>query len=99
MIPREPDISSVTFGNAIIITYKIELPSIGAKIFLKLMDDDECTIPYIIDTFFNSPEGNQLTTQAKENVWIVAINREDTITTKGVLDKRQHYHTQREITK
>ena len=45
------------------------------------------TIPYITDTIPDSPAGCQLTSQSKQNVWIVAINGEEPITAQGVLDE------------
>ena len=74
------------------ILYKIEpLPAVK-KVGLNLMDGDDFTTQYIIDTITNSPEGHQLSTQAK-NLWIIAINGEDPITTKGALDELKFYHT------
>ena len=35
----------------------------------------------------NSPASHQLPSQAKRNVWIVAIKEEEPITAQGVLDK------------
>ena len=40
------------------------------------MDDEEFTIPYITDKTPKFPAGNQLTTQAKRNVWIIDTNEE-----------------------
>ena len=40
------------------------------------MDDEDFTIPYINDTIPDSPAGHQFPTQAKQNVWIIAINGE-----------------------
>ena len=51
------------------------------------MDDEDFNIPYVTDTMPNSPPGNQLPSQAKINVWIIAINGEDPITAKGALDE------------
>ena len=50
------------------------------------MDDEYFTIPYITDTIPNSPAGHQLPSQAKRYVWIAAINGEEPITAKGILD-------------
>ena len=61
------------------------------EIGLNLLDDRYFTIPYVVDTIPNSPAGHQLLTQAKKNVWIFAINGEDSITAQGALDKL-HYH-------
>ena len=63
------------------------------------MDDDDFKIPYIIYTIPNFPVGHQLPTKDKKDAWIVSINVEDIITTKGEILKRQHYHTQHGISK
>ena len=39
------------------------------------------------------PAGHQLPSQAKQNVWIVAINGEEPITTQGVLDELNRRQT------
>ena len=59
------------------------------------MDGEYFTIPYITDTIPNSPAGHQLSTQAKQNVWIIAINGEDSITDQYVLDDLDHHQTPR----
>ena len=64
-----------------------------------LLDDEYFTIPYITDTIPNSPAGNQLPSQAKQNVWIVAINGEEPITAQGVLDELNRHQTSRGISK
>ena len=92
MIPCELDISSTTFEDVKIITYEIKLPSIGNQIGFNLMDDDDFKTPYIIDTIPNFPVSHKLPTQDKKNAWIISINVEDIITTKGELEKLQHYH-------
>ena len=51
------------------------------------MDDKDFTIPYVTDKIPNSLAGSQLTTQARKNVWMVAINGEDTITAQVALDE------------
>ena len=38
------------------------------------MDDDDYTIPYILDTITNSPAGHQILTQAKKLFLIVYGN-------------------------
>ena len=55
------------------------------------MDDRDFTIPYITDTIPNSPAGHQLPSQARNNVWIIAINGEEPITYQGVLDELNSY--------
>ena len=67
------------------ITYDIELPPSGKKIGFNLMEDEDFTIPYITDTITNSPDGHQLPSQSERNVWIVAINGEEPITSQGVI--------------
>ena len=56
------------------------------------MDDDDFKIPYIIYTIPNFLVGHQLPTQDKKYAWNFSINVEDIITTKGELEKLQHYH-------
>ena len=50
------------------------------------MDDEYFIILYITDTIPKSPVGHQLPTQAKWNVWIIAINWEEPITTQCAFD-------------
>ena len=69
------------------ITYDIELPPSGNKVGFNLLDDEDFTFPYITDKIPNSPAGHQLTSQAKINVWIIAINGEEPITDQVVLDE------------
>ena len=57
------------------------------------MDYDDFTIPYIIDTVPNSPEGNQLPTKYKK-LNILDVNGEDPISTKGGLENLKCYQTQ-----
>ena len=59
------------------------------------MDHEDFTIPYINDTIPNSPSVNQLLTQDKRNLWIIAINGEETITAQGELgelNRHQNLH-------
>ena len=93
MIPCELDLSSNPFPDTNILTYEIDLPLSGKKIGFNLLDDEYFTIPYVTDTIPNSPSVYQLPTQAKLNVWIVAINTEDTITAQGALDELNHNQT------
>ena len=37
------------------------------------MGDEDFTIPYVADTIPNSPDGCQIPTQSKRNVWIIAV--------------------------
>ena len=74
LIQCEIDITSTPFCDTTIITYEIELPPYGNKIGINLSDDEDFTIPYVIDTIPNSPDGHQLSTQSKKIVWIIAIN-------------------------
>ena len=74
LIPCELDLTSTSFRDDTIIIYDIELPPSGKKIGFNLLNDEDFTIPYITDTIPNSPAGHQLPSQAKQNVWIVAIN-------------------------
>ena len=83
LITCELDFKSTPFSDEKIITYEIELPPYGKKIGFNLLDDEDFTIPYITDTIPNLPAGNQLPSQAKRNVWIIAINGEQPITAQG----------------
>ena len=66
--------------------YDINFPPPGKKIGFNLLDDEYFTIPYITDNIPNLPASRQHPSQAKINVWIVAINEEDHIIAQGVLD-------------
>ena len=59
------------------------------------MDDEDFTIPNITDTIPNLTAGHQLPSQAKQNVWIVAINEEEPITAQGVIDELNLHQTPR----
>ena len=87
MIPRELDLTSTPFSDTRIIIYEIELPPSGKKVGFNLMDDENSTIPYITDTIPNSSSGHKLPSQDKRNVCILAINGEEPIISKGVLDE------------
>ena len=91
MIPYEIDLTSTTFSDTTIITYEIELPPSGKKVGFNLLDDEE--IPHITDTTPNSPDGNQLKSQAKRKVWIIFINGEEPITSQGVFDELNCHQT------
>ena len=84
-IPCELDITSSIFHDATIITYKIELLPSGNKIDFNVLDYDDFTIRYMLDTISNSPAGHQTPTQYKKNFWIITINGGKTITTKVAL--------------
>ena len=77
-------------------TYGIELPPSGNKVGFNLLDDDEFTITYITDKVPSLPAIHQLPTQAKRNVWIITINREDPTTSQGVLDELDLHQNPRE---
>ena len=70
----ELDLTSNPFSDATIITYKIDLPPSGKKVGFNLLEYEDFTIPHITDTILNSPADYQLPSQAKINVWIIAIN-------------------------
>ena len=93
MIPCELDLTSTPFSDTTIITYEIELPPSGKKVGFNLLDDEDFTIPYITDTIPNSPAGHQITTQAKQNLCIIAINGEEPITAQGELDELNCHQT------
>ena len=65
------------------------------KIGFNLLDDEDFTISYITDTIPNSPVVHQLPSQAKLNVWIVAINGEEPITAQGEFDELNRHQTPR----
>ena len=44
------------------------------KLVFILLEDEDFTTPYVIDTIPNSPAGHKLPTKAKKNVWIITIN-------------------------
>ena len=86
MIPFELDLKSTPFCDTTIITYEIDLPYPGKKVGFNLLEDEDFIIPYITDTISNLPSVHKLPTQAKRNIWIIAINGEDPITDQGSLD-------------
>ena len=71
------------FLDETIITHKIELPPPVEEIGFNFMDDNEFTIPYIIDIFTNLLTSRQLLTHDKKNVLAVAVNGEEPIPEKG----------------
>ena len=93
MIQCEIDLTYTPFSGTTIITYEIYLPPSGKKVGFNLLDDEDLTIPYITDTIPNSPAGHQLPTQAKQNVWIVAINGEENIIAQGSHDDLNSHQT------
>ena len=58
---------------------KLSYLLLGEKGF-NLLDDDGFTITYILDMIKNSPGSCQLTTESNNNVSIITINGEETIT-------------------
>ena len=64
-------------------------------LFFNSLDDEYFTIPYITDVIPNLPASCQLQSQAKRYLWIVAINGEEPITSKGVLDELNCHQTPR----
>ena len=69
------------------------VPPAGTKIYFNLLDDEYFTISYVIDTIPNSPDSHQLPTQAKKNVWVIAINVEYSIIDQDALDELQRHET------
>ena len=63
------------------------------KIGLNLLDGEDFTLPYVIYTIQNSPDGRQLMTQVKKNVWIIDMNWEEPITSQGALDEINLHQT------
>ena len=57
------------------------------------MNGDDFTITYILVVIIYSPEVHQLQYQAQNNIWIVEIDGEDTITDKGDIENIQKYQT------
>ena len=74
LIPCELYFTPTPFHDTKILTYEIELPPYGNKYGFNLLDDEDFTIPYITDTFPNSPAGNQPPTQDKQNMCIIDTN-------------------------
>ena len=60
------------------------------------MDVEDFTILYIIDTTPNSPAVNQLPTQGKKNVCIIAINVKGPITVQGKIDEHNRHQNPNE---
>ena len=54
---------------------------------LNVLDDEYFTTPYATDTIPHSPAGHQITTQDKQNTWLITINSEYPITAQGVIDE------------
>ena len=73
----------------------MEFPTSGMKTGFNLLDDEDFTIPYIIDTTQNSPAGYQLPIQDNKNLRIIDINKEDPNKDQGKLDKLQYHQTLR----
>ena len=93
LIPFELDLTSTPFSDTTIITYEIQLPPSGKKFVFNLVDDEDFKILYITDTIPNSTAGHQLPSQDKINVWIIAINGEEPITSQGVIDELNRNQT------
>ena len=87
MIPCEIELTSTPFCNTIFFTYEIELPPSRKIVGFNLLDDEDFTIPYITGTTPNSPDVNQPSSQAKLNVWIIAINVEESSTAQGAFNE------------
>ena len=58
------------------------------------MDDYYFTIQYILDVIPKSPAGHKIPAQAKNNIRIITINVEDTITAKDTIYELKHCHNQ-----
>ena len=74
MISCEIDLTSTPFRDATILTFEIDLPPAGNKIGFNLLNDEDFSIPCVINTTPNLPDGHQIPTQDKKNAWIIAIN-------------------------
>ena len=90
-ISCELDFTSTPFHDTTIITYEIELPTSGKKVCFNLIDYEDFTITYINNTTPKSTACHNLTTQAKQNLWIIAINGEEPIIYQGALDELNYY--------
>ena len=95
LIPCEIDIKYTPFIDTTIIIYDIDLPPSRNKVVFNLLNHEDFIIPYITDTIPNSPYGHQLPSQAKRNVWMIAINGEDPIKSQFVLDELNCHKTPR----
>ena len=87
LIPCELDLTSTPFSDTTIMTYEIELPPSGNKVYFILLHDEDFTIAHITDTIPNTLSVLQVPSQAKRNLWIIAFNGEELITAQGVLDE------------
>ena len=99
LIPCELDLTSTLFSDKTILAYEIELPPSRNKFGPTLLDEEYFTIPYIIDIITNLRASRQLPTQAKQNMWVVAINGEDSLTTQGAIDELNKHQTPRRKSK
>ena len=68
LVPYKLDLSETPFSYKTIFKYELQLPSLGEKIDLKLMNDEKFTITYIFDAIPNSPAGHQIPSQAHKNM-------------------------------
>ena len=91
MITYELDITYTISSDTTIITYEIELPPAVKKIGFNLLYDKYFTAPYVTGTTPNLPAGHQLPTQAKLNMCIIDISREDPITSQSALGELNSY--------
>ena len=66
-------LTSNPFCDAKMMTYETYLPISWEKIGFNLMDDEDFTTSYIIDTIQNSSADHQLTKQDNKNLWIIVI--------------------------
>ena len=93
-IPCELGLKSTPFSDTTILTYEIYSRPFGKKIGFNLFDNEDFTIPYVIDTTPNFPAGHQLMTQDKICFWIVDINEEELINPQGFLNELHQHHNQ-----
>ena len=73
----------------------MELPPNGKNIGFNLLDDEDLTIPYVVDTILYLPAFYQLTTHANKNMWFMDINSEEPMISQGAIDELQRHHNQR----
>ena len=55
----------------------------GNKIGLNLLDDEDFTIQYVLDTITNLLSSHQIPTQPSKKLWIIDINEEELFISQG----------------
>ena len=93
LIPFKVDIISTPFSDENILIYEIEIILSRKKVVFNILYYEDFTMPYINYTIPNSLVGNQLLTQAKQNLWIISINGEEPIASQGALYEMDCHQT------